>query len=215
MKPSPYPVSHELANDAVPRPLRHFLNCMPDVTHMMAHRRLRNAGGQRVLGHLEQLLRLGTDATDRQGRGGIGMQSFEVHPHIHADDAALIEHASGRRDPVDDFRINRGTERLGKAVETLEGGRRTVVTADEFFGGAVEIFRGEAGPNRLTHQGERCRDDLPRPGHDFNFPGRLQRDHCYRPSDCCTRSAISWTVPTAGILRTPFRAWYQERTGAV
>jgi hypothetical protein len=152
---------------------------------------------------------------DRQGHRGIGMQSLEVHPDVHADDAPLPEDPLAGGDAVDDLLVDRGAECLGEAVEALERWLGARVPTDEGLGFAVEILRRHAGLDDATHQGMHAGDDRPGAPHDLQFPCRLEGHHRYQPTMARTRSLMRSTGPVAEIRRTRPCLSYQASTGAV
>ena len=68
-----------------------------------------------------------------------------------------------RRNAVHDLLVDRGAERLGKVVQSLERRRGTGMRPDELLGLAVEILGAQSRPDDLAHQREGLDDDAARP----------------------------------------------------
>ena len=205
---------HQLAHHPEAGPFRHVLDRMADVAHVVAHPRLRDPGGQRILGHLQQPLGVRRDLADRDGGGRIGVETLELHANVHAHDASLREHPRGDGNAVHDLLIDRDAEGLGKAVETLEGRGGPVVAPDEPLRGDVEILGRQCPGRTISRMSARVPATM-RPALAMISISRADLSVIIYPSACRTRAAISSTVPMAGTRLTPPRRSYQSRTGAV
>src|SRR5215467_518246 len=102
--------------DAVPDKLPHHrktilldpsLHRMADIAQPVARAHFFNRAIQRVPGHFEQLLHLGTNFPERNSHRRVCVVAVDFHPEINRDDVALAQFPFRRRNPVHDLAVHR------------------------------------------------------------------------------------------------------------
>src|SRR2546427_7817776 len=111
-----------------------------------------------------------------------------------------LEHAAGRRDAVDDLLVDRGAQRGGEVVQSLERRASAGGRADELLGCAIELLGRHAGAHLARDQRQRFRHHAAGGGHGLDLAPRLDGDH--RPMMRWISVAISFTAPVPGTRRT-------------
>src|SRR3989475_13336774 len=83
-----------------------------------------------------------------------------------------LEHAAGRRDAVDDLLVDRGAQRGGEVVQSLERRASAGVRAGELLRGAIELLGRNGGGPLAGDQRPRFPHDAGGGGHGFDLTRR-------------------------------------------
>ena len=130
---------------------------------------------QRLPGGLQQTFGGRRDPADRQGQGGVSIESPVEYPVIDADDIAFPQDLF-RGDPVHHLVVDRGAESGGESVVALEGGLGLVLER-QILRDFVQFQGGDAGVAVALEGVEDVGHDLVAFPQDRDFVGRLQVNH--------------------------------------
>ena len=167
------------------------LDRVADVGHPAALTGHLDALPEALLGHSDELLRLGADRAAGIGSGAVPVEPADEGAHVHADDVALLE-LSGAGNAVDHLVIDGDAGRTGVAAVTQEGGLRAVAL-DEPAHRRVDLVGGDPGGHHGAGQSPGLGGDPPGPAHGLDLTGGLNGNHFNALQDC-SASMIAWVV---------------------
>src|ERR1051326_970928 len=157
VEPRPDTVSDEFADHAEAVGFHQFLHRRSDIAHSVADARRFDAAVQRVSRDRQQLLDFRLQpVADRHRHCRIAVEAVEHHAAVDGNNVSRVQLALLRRDAVHDLVIDRGAQAAGIVVIPLES-RLGPELADLLLGRALQIHRGDPGPN----QGRGCIQHLP------------------------------------------------------